>query len=162
MQAWTHLIMDCHTFAKVWGRLRWFGRHKSALVKCLFLFQLEMNAPGVLNVPTDKNLKDWGRAIVGVVPRNLSVWGHTVMYLWTFFPCLGVGPYSWRLLQHFRCAFCKLYFKQTFGQLWKRTVHLKMKRCKQQTLHLRWMTLKTLIPRETNVYLWLVFSRKCV
>jgi len=41
-----------------------------SLIMCPFLFILELNILGLLNVPTDKNLKDTGPSVVRLYLEN--------------------------------------------------------------------------------------------
>ena len=65
-----------------------------------FHFQLEQNTLGTLSVPTNKNLKDWGRANVIAVTRRIDVCGHVL--IWIFFLVFWLGTPSWNLSKHFR------------------------------------------------------------
>lgn len=67
-----------------------------------FSFQAEYT--GAFSVPTANSLKDWGGINVGAVPRKLSVYGYTLIYM-NFSPCCGAGN-SWSLSKHCRCTLC--------------------------------------------------------
>jgi hypothetical protein len=79
-------------FQRSRGVCEWFDRHRTALVKCL-------NVLGGLTVPTDKNVKDWGQANVGAVPRKINVCRH--IWMWTLFVVLMSGTLSWSMSKYF-------------------------------------------------------------
>jgi hypothetical protein len=54
-----------------WGSFEWSDRHKNCVGEVCLYFQLELNTLEFLSIPTDKNLKEWGEANTGVVPRKL-------------------------------------------------------------------------------------------
>jgi len=64
VDAWTRLIMGCHTLSKVLGH-----RHKKC-IEVFFHFHFELNILRLLSVPTDKNLKDGGQHIVRLYLKN--------------------------------------------------------------------------------------------
>jgi len=47
-------------FQRSRGSCKWSDRHKIRVGKVFLHFQFKLNTLGVLNVPTDKNLKNWG------------------------------------------------------------------------------------------------------
>ena len=65
-------------FQRSRGSSELFDRHKKWVGEVSIF-----NILGVLTVPTDKNIKKWGRANVGAVYRKLSVCRHIL--IWTFF-----------------------------------------------------------------------------
>lgn len=72
---WTQGHISSYTvapFFRAKGACEWSDRHKISLVKCLFIFNCSwMHCGGGLNVPTDKNLNDWGQANGEVELRKL-------------------------------------------------------------------------------------------
>jgi len=53
-----------------WSGCELFNRHKIRVGKVSLHFQLELNTPGGFNVPTDKNLKNYGGPNMRPVPRK--------------------------------------------------------------------------------------------
>jgi len=63
--------------------------------------QFRAECTGNVNIPSDKNLKDWGRANVGAVPWKLRFCEH--ISKWGFFPALVGGETdSWPSSTYFR------------------------------------------------------------
>jgi hypothetical protein len=76
---------------------------KFAVVKCLFVLNWSWIHWGVLSIPLDENLKDWGRVNLGDVPCKLSMPTYTGM---RFFLVLLWEIRFWSLSKHFRCTLC--------------------------------------------------------
>ena len=57
-------------FQRSRGCCEWFDRHQKYVGEVFLHFQVELNALWVQSVPTDKNIKDCGRANVRAVPRR--------------------------------------------------------------------------------------------
>jgi len=72
MHSWTYIIADCHTLSKVPGQVKLFGKHRDGVSALSLRCKLGMNTLGVLSVPTDKNIKNWGWANVGLYLANSS------------------------------------------------------------------------------------------
>ena len=69
-------------------------------------FSIAADTVGVLSVPMDKNLKKWGWANVGAVPRKLIACGRTLIRSFSLF--LLWRTHSWSLSKHFRYTLCLL------------------------------------------------------
>jgi len=70
------------------------GIKKCVGVVSLYL-QLQLHAPGYLNIPTDKKLMECGRANLESVPRDLTFSGHN------FFPWFWHGLVASEFFQAF-------------------------------------------------------------
>jgi len=91
MHSWTRVIADCHTLSKVPRQVKLFGRHQDGVSALSLRCQLELNTSGVLSVPIDKNIKNWGWTNV-VLYLEHSLWTYIDI---TFFVVLvlGITPY---------------------------------------------------------------------
>ena len=91
-------------FKRSWGGCECFDMHKNCAGEVSLYFLLKLNTLGVLNLPTDESLKDWGQHVVARYLENVIVAG----YIWirTSFRVLVWGSYSWSLSNHFRYILC--------------------------------------------------------
>ena len=74
---WVNTRMDMsdrglsYLFQRSRGGCEWFDKLQNYVGEVFLHFEIERNSLSLHGVPTDKNVKDWGRAKVGAVPRRL-------------------------------------------------------------------------------------------
>jgi len=91
----SHLVKDLGAFVNVF-----------ALIMCPFVFILELNTLGLLNVPTDKNLNDSGSNVFRLY-LEYKVFASVYILIWIFLLDLVWGTHSWSLFKYFRCILRK-------------------------------------------------------
>ena len=64
-----------------------------ALIMCPFVFSVELNTPGFLNVPTDKNLKDTDPSVFRLY-LEYKVFAGVCILIWIFLFVLVWGTHS--------------------------------------------------------------------
>jgi hypothetical protein len=94
--------MDCRPLSYVPRRLPIIWQASKCVGEVSVHFHLELDTLGVVNVSTDKNLKDWGRANVGATTSKILC-----EHILAFVLGLVWEAHCWRMFNHFRYTLCK-------------------------------------------------------